>query len=76
MDIDKSKIPEPLLSEMLELWGEEGTIKAIRKAKYNYKHLTWMVTDYRFKKKYGVRLYPIFVVTGILILILIFIYRF
>ena len=67
MSIDKSKIPEPLLNEMIELWGEEMVEKVIKHHGYNYKKLTWLVIDHRFKKKYGIRIYPLFVFGFILL---------
>jgi hypothetical protein len=64
---DKEKIPEPLLLEMHELFGEVKTEEIARSVGYNYQRLYWAVLNEKFKRKFGVRLFVPFI--GALIII-------
>jgi hypothetical protein len=66
--IDREKIPAPLLEELLNLYGEENTEQIVDKVGYNYQRLTWMVTNARFKKKYGFKVFPLFLFFMLLII--------
>ena len=60
--IDKEKIPEPLLNEMIDLFGEDNTEKIAKRLGYNYHALVWRTTDEKIKQKIGIRIFPLFVI--------------
>jgi len=68
--IDKEKIPNKLYQEMLFLFGEEKTEQIVNSVGYSYHGLIWKVTDEKFKRKYGIRIIPLFVliIIGIFLL--------
>lgn len=55
-------IPEPLLKQMIELFGEEKATKIAKNVGYSYNILILNVADVKFKRKYGVRLSILFLV--------------
>lgn len=71
--IDKNKIPSPLLNEMMILFGEKKTEQIAKGVGYSYHGLVWKVNDEKFKRRFGIRIFPftaIVIVVIILIIIL------
>jgi hypothetical protein len=66
--IYKDKIPAPLLKKLLDLYGEENTVQIIEKVGYNHQRLTWVVTNAKFKKKYGFKVFPLFLLFMLLLI--------
>ena len=65
--IEKDKIPGPILKEMFELFGEEKTERIVNGEKYNYIAFVWRIQDEKFKRRFGFRLFPIFIVAMIIV---------
>ena len=59
--IDKEKIAASLLEELINLYGEENTEQIVEKVGYNHQRLTWVVKNARFKKKYGFKVFLLFI---------------
>lgn len=68
--IEKEKIPEPLLNEMINLFGKDKTEEIVKKIGYNYHALVWRTTDEKIKQKIGIKIFPIIIIiiTGIFLL--------
>jgi len=71
--IDKEKIPNNLYQEMLYLFGKEKTEQIAKNVGYSYHGLIWKVTDEKFRRKFGIRIFT-FVIAIVIILIIIGIY--
>ena len=55
---NKEKIPKLLLRERLELFSEEKTEKIVKRVSYSYHGLLWKISDEKFKRKIGIRIFP------------------
>ncbi len=67
--IDKEKIPNKLYQEMLYLFGKEKTEQIAKGVGYSHHGLTWKVTDEKFRRKFGIRIFPFFILIVIIFLI-------
>ena len=54
--IDKSKIPEPILSDLIELYGEEKAEKILDNKLYNFQAITVLILKEKFRRRFGFRL--------------------
>ena len=70
--IDKDKIPEPTLNELIYLIGENETKKYLEKNSYNYGAVSNKILKEKMKKRFGKKFWYYFF--GGLILILIIYY--
>ena len=70
---DKDKIPDKLYQEMIRLFGKEKTEQIAKNVGYSYHGLIWKVTDEKFKRKFGIRIFT-FLITIVIILFIISIY--
>ena len=68
--IDKNKIPDKLYNEMLHLFGEERAEQIAKKVGYSYHGLIWKVSDEKFKRKFGIRIFPLFGIVLLLVILL------
>ena len=68
--IDREKIPNKLYQEMLYLFGENKVEQIANRVGYSYHGLFWKVTDEKFKRKFGIRIFPLFLIVLILVFIL------
>ncbi|MFB6341294.1 hypothetical protein ACE1ET_06210 [Saccharicrinis sp. FJH62] len=54
--IDNEKIPEPLLSDLIELLGYDEAEKFLDKVQYSFPSVQNKIVGERLKKKYGKRI--------------------
>ena len=70
--IERKKIPEPLLQDLINLFDEEKTKIIAKNVGYSYHALVWKVIDEKFRRKFGVRLQLLF--AGVVIVLFIIFY--
>jgi len=70
--IDKSKIPEPILSDLIELFGEEKAEKILDNRLYNFQAITILILKEKFRRRFGFRLEIIFIIIALIAIYLIF----
>ena len=68
--IDQEKIPNKLYQEMLYLFGEDKTEQIANSVGYSHHGLIWKVTDEKFKRKFGIRIFPLFAIVLIIVFVL------
>jgi len=54
--INKDKIPEPILEEMINLFGEEKAGQLANRVGYSYHGIVFIIINEKFRKRYGIQL--------------------
>ncbi len=70
--IDKNKIPEKTLEDLVELLGYDGAEAFLNDERYNFQAVQRKIFSERFKRRYGKRIY---VYIGLIALIITIIYE-
>ena len=68
--IDQQKIPNKLYQEMIYLFGENKAEQIANSVGYSYHGLVWKVTDEKFKRNFGIRIFPLFSIILIIVFVL------
>lgn len=62
--IDKSKIPEQTLKELITLFGEEKAKKILERESYNFRSISLLIIQEKFYRRFGIRLEIFILIIG------------